>query len=355
MPERTPLYDAHLKHHAKIVDFHGFLMPLHYGSQIEEHHAVRQHVGIFDVSHMGIVDIKGERSLEFIRKLLANDIKKIPFGRAMYSCMLNEKGGVIDDLIAYRIHDQHIRLIINSACVDKDLAWMNHQNQESILIQPLSNYVLLALQGREVASKIPVLFPDISEKILALKPFSFLEQADFFIARTGYTGEAGFEISMPVDAGKLFFEKAIEAGVRPCGLGSRDTLRLESGFNLFGQDMDESVTPYESNLAWTIDLTDTDRLFTGRIALEKQLSEGVLSELTGLLATEPCVLRSGYSVMQDGVEIGKITSGTFSPTLNQSIALARIQKPLPQSAKVAIRGKLISVKLVTPRFYHAKK
>lgn len=355
MKERTPLYDAHLRHHAKIVDFHGFLMPLHYGSQIEEHQAVRQGVGLFDVSHMGIVDIRGERALEFIRKLLANDIQKIAAGRAMYSCMLNENGGVIDDLIAYRIHDQHIRLIINASCATKDLAWMNKQNQENISIQSLSNYVLLALQGREVASKIPDLFPELSEKILALKPFSFLKQDDFFIARTGYTGEAGFEISMPAAIGNVFFEKAIAAGVRPCGLGSRDTLRLESGFNLFGQDMDESVTPYESNLAWTVDLSDKDRLFIGKVALEKQLADGVLTELTGLIATEPCVLRQGYSVLQNGLEIGKITSGTFSPTLNQSIALARIQKPIPAQAQVEIRNKLISVNIVTPRFYHVKK
>ncbi|HEX2549608.1 MAG TPA: glycine cleavage system aminomethyltransferase GcvT, partial [Gammaproteobacteria bacterium] len=252
MGKKTPLYQSHIAANAKMVDFAGWEMPLHYGSQVEEHHQVRKTAGVFDVSHMTIVDFHGSDVANFLRKILANNIDRLTPGKALYTCMLNEKGGVIDDLIVYKISDDFYRLIVNSATHDKDLAWFQSQLKDfSVTITERDDLAMLAIQGPEVRNKIPQIFSK-AELLENLKPFQAVTLGDYFIARTGYTGEDGFEIIVPNDKAAALWQKIIDSGIGPCGLGARDTLRLEAGLNLYGADMDENITPLEANLTWTV-------------------------------------------------------------------------------------------------------
>lgn len=357
MGKKTPLFQCHVAANAKMVDFAGWEMPLHYGSQVQEHHRVRLEAGVFDVSHMTIVDIHGENAAAFLRRLLANNIDKLVPGKALYTCMLNEQGGVIDDLIVYKMTDDFYRLIVNSATHDKDMTWIQQQaNGFSIDITERTDLAMLAVQGPNVRQKITNVFnAQDCEAILALKPFHAMDLGDYFVARTGYTGEDGFEIILKNEKATDFWQTLLDAGISPCGLGARDTLRLEAGLNLYGADMDESVTPLESNLAWTVAFDPSDRDFIGRQALEKQQSEGITKRLVGLMLTGPGVLRNHQKVIVEGIGEGEITSGSFSPTLNKGIALARVPHNIGTECQIDIRGKLVQAEVVKPPFVRQDK
>lgn len=354
MPRRTSLYDAHLKAGAKMVDFSGWEMPIHYGSQIEEHHQVRRAAGMFDVSHMTVVDLEGDRCLEFLGYLLANDVARLQEpGKALYSCMLNDEGGVIDDLITYFLDEQHFRLVVNAATRDKDLAWITEQAADfDVAVAERAELAMIAVQGPAARDTVVgLLGGDAGAAAKALGPFHSQSIDGLFVARTGYTGEDGFEISLPGDQAPEFWRALLDAGVSPCGLGARDTLRLEAGMNLYGQDMDETVTPLESGLAWTVAMKD-DRNFVGRRALEEQKEEGVQHKLSGLLLLDKGVLRPGQRVETSAGE-GKLTSGGFAPTMERSIGLARIPAGAEGECQVDIRGRLLNAKIVRPPFVRA--
>ncbi len=351
MPKHTPLYNAHIAAGARMVDFGGWEMPINYGSQIEEHHKVRQTAGMFDVSHMTVVDIHGAQARDFLSYLLANDVAKLKTpGRAFYTCMLNEKGGVIDDLITYFIDETFFRMVVNAATHDKDLAWVTLQAQTfDVVVTERPELAMIAVQGPEARAAALSLLPENDAQAAAeLKPFSAGQFGDLFIARTGYTGEDGFEIALPDAAATALWDRLRLAGVAPCGLGARDTLRLEAGMNLYGQDMDETVTPLESGLGWTLALKD-EREFIGKDALLEQIENGVEKQLVGLVLKDRGVLRPGQRVITQAGE-GVTTSGSFSPTLQKAIAFARIPKNATQSCQVDIRGKLLDCAIVRPPF-----
>ncbi|HVI25630.1 MAG TPA: glycine cleavage system aminomethyltransferase GcvT [Xanthomonadaceae bacterium] len=352
MTQKTILNDTHRALGARMVDFGGWDMPIHYGSQIDEHHAVRQDAGMFDVSHMTVVDLHGPRVREFLRRLLANSVDKLKVtGKALYSAMLDERGGVIDDLIVYYLADDFFRLVVNASTRDKDLAWITRQAQAfDVAVTERPEYGMVAVQGPAARDKVLALLREGDrERIGKLGRFAAAEAttADgvpVFVARTGYTGEDGFEVIVPEARTVDFWNALLAAGVKPAGLGARDTLRLEAGMNLYGQDMDETVTPYEAALGWTVSL-DEGRDFIGRAALERQLADGVPRQLVGIVMDEKGVLRHGQKVLTDQGE-GEILSGTFSPTLGKAIAFARIPAGEPGQVRVDIRGREVPVRLV---------
>ncbi|MGE3920440.1 MAG: glycine cleavage system aminomethyltransferase GcvT [Gammaproteobacteria bacterium] len=353
MSKNTPLYAQHLAAGAKMVDFAGYLMPLHYGSQLHEHQIVRQDAGMFDVSHMAVIDIQGTNSTKFLRYLLANDVAKLTLpGKALYTCMLNENAGIIDDLIVYFIKPDFYRLVVNAGTREKDLEWINKQAVKfDIDLNERTDLSIIAIQGPNARLKTEhVLSAGQEIAIKDLKPFQGVLTEDFWIARTGYTGEDGYEIILPNQAVETFWQKLIVAQISPCGLGARDTLRLEAGLNLYGSDMDESTSPLESNLAWTIAWEPADRDFIGREALQNQLKNGITRVLVGLVLTQRGVLRGHQKVLLDEAHFGEITSGTFSPTLNQSIALARIPLVHADTCQVQIRDKCLTARIVKPPF-----
>ncbi|MBA3989188.1 MAG: glycine cleavage system protein T [Idiomarina sp.] len=351
MASKTPLYDAHVAAGAKMVDFHGWDMPLNYGSQIEEHHAVRKQAGMFDVSHMTIVDVTGPEAKPYLRHLLANDVAKLQQpGRALYTGMLNQDGGVIDDLIVYYFADDAYRLVVNSATRDKDMAWLVKQAGEfDVAVTERTELAMIALQGPLAEEKIAILLSDDQYgQVKNMKPFFGVQHGDVFVATTGYTGEKGYEIIVPNELIVSAWDKLRDNGVQPCGLGARDTLRLEAGMNLYGQDMDEQVSPLAANMAWSVAFEPVDRDFIGRSALEQQKQQGT-EKLIGLVMEEKGVLRAGLKVQVEGGE-GVITSGTFSPTLGYSIAMARVPQPVGDTAQVEMRKKMVTVKVVKPAF-----
>ncbi|MEK9498505.1 glycine cleavage system aminomethyltransferase GcvT [Photorhabdus sp. P32] len=361
MAKQTPLYDQHLACGARMVDFHGWMMPLHYGSQMDEHHTVRTHAGMFDVSHMTIVDLHGTGCRDFLRYLLANDIAKLTEkGKALYTGMLNASGGVIDDLIVYYLSNDFYRLVVNSATREKDLAWINeHVVNYSVDIQVRDDLALIAVQGPEAQAKVQSLLNNEQKQTIAgMKPFFGIQADDLFIATTGYTGEAGYEVALPKEQAADFWQKLLNAGVKPAGLGARDTLRLEAGMNLYGQEMDETISPLAANMGWTIAWKPEERQFIGREALEKQREEGA-EQLVGLVMREKGVLRGGLAVSftdeMGALHSGVITSGTFSPTLGFSIALARVPQGIGEQAVVQIRNREMPVQVVKPSFVRAGK
>ncbi len=353
MGQQTPLYKAHVAMGAKLVDFAGWDMPIHYGSQIEEHHTVRQSAGMFDVSHMTVVDLIGQKARDFLRYLLANNIDKLQEkGKALYSCMLKPDGGVIDDLIVYYLTESWFRLVVNSSTRDKDLAWIQAQAKAfelDIIEQP--QLAMIAVQGPEAREKVlPILDAAGRDAAAELSLFYAVEIEDWLVARTGYTGEDGFEIMLPDTEAEAFWNALAEAGVKPCGLGSRDTLRLEAGMNLYGADMDESVSPLVSGLGWTVSWKPEDRDFIGREALESERTAGPASKFVGLLLEDRGVLRNHQKVVVENGGEGEITSGSFSPTLGRSIALARVPANTGDHCQVEIRGKLLAARVVKPPF-----
>jgi aminomethyltransferase len=350
---KTPLFALHQELNARIVDFGGWDMPVQYSSQIGEHHAVRRAAGVFDVSHMCVLDLKGPRVRAFLAELLANDVGRLrTAGKALYSCMLNEAGGVIDDLIVYYLTESFFRAVVNAGTRDKDLAWIRARAAPfGVEVGERADLAMLAIQGPEARAKAAqLLAAGEREAALALATFVGRELGSWFVARTGYTGEDGFEIMMPAADAVPAWRRLNSLGVASCGLGARDTLRLEAGMNLYGHDMDESTNPLESGLAWTVAFEPAGRAFVGRAALEAIRARGPSRRLVGLLLEDRGVLRSHQKVLVPGVGEGEITSGTFSPTLERSIALARVPAATPQRVQVDIRGKLLNAKVVRPPF-----
>ena len=350
---KTPHYDKHVEAGARVVDFGGWDMPLHYGSQKEEHHAVRQNAGVFDVSHMTIVDLLGERVREFLQYLVANDVAKLKdYGKALYTAMLNEDGGVIDDLIIYYMSDTDYRLVVNAATREKDLAWIRKQAEAfDVRVTERSELAMIAVQGpnaRQLAA--PCIDAEYREAALAMKPFFGMEAGEWFVARTGYTGEDGWEIVMPAADAHAVWDRLLAAGVAPAGLGARDTLRLEAAMNLYGTDMDETVSPLEAGMGWTVAWEPADRDFIGRSAIEALRNSPDRQRFVGLLLEDKGVLRNHQKVIVDGFGEGEITSGGFSPTIGRSIALARLPAGDYDRAKVDVRGKLLNVRIVSTPF-----
>ncbi|GLX81487.1 glycine cleavage system aminomethyltransferase GcvT [Thalassotalea eurytherma] len=354
MSNKTVLHAKHLESGAKMVDFHGWEMPINYGSQIEEHHAVRQDAGMFDVSHMTIVDVEGDDAKAFLRKLVINDVDKLNVaGKALYTGMCNLEGGVIDDLIIYFFTETQYRLVVNSATRVKDLAWIAEQAQEfSVTITERPEFGMIAVQGPQAKAKVATLLnAEQTQAVDGMKPFFGAQAGSLFIATTGYTGEAGYEIVVPQDEAEDLWQQLVDAGVKPCGLGARDTLRLEAGMNLYGQDMDESVSPLAANMAWTISWDDEARDFNGKTVLAEQRAAGDQPKLVGLVLEEKGVLRGGLKVVTAEGE-GVITSGTFSPTLGHSVAMARVPRAVKvgDTVEVEMRKKLVKVAVVKPSF-----
>jgi aminomethyltransferase len=347
---KTPLYAAHQALGAKLIDFAGWAMPLYYQTQSVEHLKVREAAGVFDVSHMGIVDVEGNEATAYLSYVLANDIHKINTpGKALYSCMLNEVGGILDDLIVYHLAPNQYRLVINAARTTEDLAWLlaqvkNHQ----VTIRQRFDFALLALQGCQARTILKAALKN-SPIVDALKPFCVAMLGDCSIATTGYTGEDGFEIMLPGNKASAFWAQLLDLGATPIGLGARDSLRLEAGLNLYGLDMDDSVTPFESNLAWTVALSPTERQFIGREALVAQQEKGVQQNLRAIKLLGKGMLRPGQKIFDAaGNLMGVVTSASHSPLLKQSIGFARVSVTVPEDCLVEIRGERVPVVCVKP-------
>ncbi len=364
--QRTPFYQSHLDNNGKIVDFSGWELPIHYGSQIDEHEAVRTDAGMFDVSHMVITDIEGSQAKAWLQKLLANDVAKLKtVGKALYSGMLNEEGGIIDDLIVYLMNEEETqyRIVSNAATRDKDLANFNKVAEGfEVTLTERPELAILAIQGPNAVAKLKQAKPTWSETLEGLKPFvgadlTDIEANDWFVARTGYTGEDGVEVILPGDSAEEFYKLMLEHSIKPAGLGARDTLRMEAGMNLYGHDMDDTISPYECNMGWTLALKD-DRDFVGRDALvakrQQAKDNGTAMKQVGLLLETRGVLREGMTVTinqgTDKETTGIITSGTFSPSLKQSIAIARIPADITDEDKVQVdlrgKGKFVDVRVL---------
>ena len=352
MGHRTALYEKHVEAKGKMVDFAGWDMPLHYGSQIEEHHVVRQDAGMFDVSHMIVTDLKGEGVFDFLRLLLANDVAKLTTqGKALYSCMLTTDGTVIDDLIVYYVEDNWFRIVSNAATHDKDLDWIKKtaETMGEVEIIERPDLSIIAVQGPNAKEKVYAALGDHVREVCApLKYFHSARIGELFIATTGYTGEEGFEIILPSKAAPFTWDQLLEAGVKPTGLGARDTLRLEAGMALYGSDMSESTTPLEANLGWTLAWEPQDRRFIGRDALEKQKTVGAEHKLVGLVLEGKGVLRRHQEVEFNGLGNGEITSGGVAPTLDKSIALAAVPAAVEtgMSCNVKMRGRELTARVV---------
>ena len=361
--KETPLYNAHQQMGAKLVDFGGWNMPIHYGSQIDEHHQVRKDAGMFDVCHMTIVDLRGCEVMDYLARLMANDVAKIAgkSGKALYSCMLNNEGGVIDDLIIYAMEPAWVRVIVNSATRKKDLAWMRSQiGSSAVDLTERDDLAMIAVQGpnaRVLAAKA------LGEQIAGaeeLKPFNALlinsgSDSERFVARTGYTGEDGYEIVCPNSVAEQTWKQLAEAGVKPCGLGARDTLRLEAGMNLYGNDMDETQSPLESGLSWTVDFSNENRQFIGRAALEKQKKQGLKYKFVGLVLNDKGILRAHQKVVVENLADGELTSGSFSPTMHKAIGFARVPLATGDTCKVEIRKKQLDASVVKLPFVRQGK
>lgn len=358
MENKTVLYEQHKKAGAMLVNFAGWSMPLHYGSQIQEHHVVRQECGLFDVSHMLGIDIFGEHASAYLSYLLANNPQRLAPGKALYTCMLNDNAGIVDDLIVYQLAQQRYRIVVNAGNRQADLAWLQHhaKNFASIAIVERSDLAIIAIQGPHAISKANNAFNDIQQAMIKeLKPFHCVEQNNWFIARTGYTGEDGLEVMLPNQEAEILWQHLIALGCKPCGLGARDTLRLEAGFNLHGSDMDSSTTPLESNLAWTIAWEPLDRNFIGRQSL-MQKKGNQAHKLIGLVLEEKGrILRAHQKIITAQGE-GEITSGSYSPTLAHSIALARIPDAANEAhCQVMMGTKSYKARIIKPPFVRKGK
>ena len=353
MTRKTILNDSHRALGARMVDFGGWDMPIHYGSQIDEHHQVRRDAGMFDVSHMTVVDLHGDQVRPLLRRLLANSVDKLKQpGKALYACMLDEQGGIIDDLIVYFLRDDWFRLVVNASTREKDLAWIGrHAAGFGVEVRERDDLAMIAVQGPNARERVAGLVGgDDAAALGKLGKFAAREVAgtpfgDLFIARTGYTGEDGFEVVVPASGAVALWDALLQAGVRPAGLGARDTLRLEAGLNLYGQDMDESVSPFEAALGWTVAL-DEGRDFIGRPTLEQHKRDGAPRQMIGLVMDEKGVLRHGQRVLTPAGE-GEILSGTFSPTIGKAIAFARVPAgEMGEGVRVDIRGREVPVRVV---------
>ena len=352
MLKHTALHAEHLRLGAKLVDFAGWDMPIQYTSQLDEHHVVRSAAGMFDVAHMSAVDLHGARVREFLRYLLANDVARLKQrGKALYSCMLDANGGVIDDLIVYWLEENRFRLVVNAGTTAKDLAWMREQAPAfGVDVRHRDDLGILAVQGPQARAQVDaLLIPELAARAAVLTPFSAAWSGETFVGRTGYTGEDGYELILPHAQMVAAWAKLVAAGVKPCGLGARDTLRLEAGMNLYGQDMDESVSPLECGLAWTVSFADETRRFMGREALEPQ--RAVLPRRTVSLVLEGRgVLRAHMPVRAANGAKGETTSGGFAPTMKGSIAFARVAGNAVGPYEVEVRSQWLPTREVKPPF-----
>jgi aminomethyltransferase len=351
MSKVTPLHPLHVELGAKLVDFAGWQMPLHYGSQLEEHARVRSDAGMFDVSHMRVADIEGPDARQLLRYALSNDVGKLPgHGRALYSCLLAENGGILDDLIVYFLRDDCYRLVLNAATGEKDIAWLqalSRSRHADVAVNTHESLCIVAVQGPSARERLWSALPGSREVSANLEAFEASWHGSAMIARTGYTGEDGFEIILPAEDAVDLWRALHAEGVQPCGLGARDTLRLEAGMHLYGQDMDETVTPYECGLGWTVD-TKTDRDFCGKPALAGREQR---FQMLGLVLADQGVLRSHQTVDCDGAT-GVLTSGGYAPTLRRSIALARLPLAarIGDTVHVTVRNQSLRALIVKPRF-----
>ena len=353
MLQRTPLYDRHQAAGAKLVDFAGWEMPVNYGSQIKEHEQVRSSAGLFDVSHMDVVDVSGSGALAYLRRVLANDAARLATpGQAFYTCMLNEQGGILDDLIVYYLSEGRYRIVVNAACREADLDWLQqHADGFDVRVRERKEMAMIAVQGPQAERCLgQAVDARLESRLGALKPFRAVETGDWLIARTGYTGEDGFEVMLPDRTAADLWDHLVAAGAVPCGLGSRDSLRLEAGLCLYGQDMDTTTTPLESALGWTVAWDPEDREFIGRQALAQQRADGVQRRLVGMVLEGRGVLRHGQALQSESGAVGEVTSGGYSPVLGQSIALARIPVGDDGPWTVDMRGRALPVRVVKPPF-----
>ncbi|MEJ6669477.1 MAG: glycine cleavage system aminomethyltransferase GcvT [Pseudomonadales bacterium] len=354
MLKKTSLNSCHLDVGGKMVDFGGWEMPIHYGSQLNEHQWVRESAGMFDVSHMTVIDILGAGAKPFLRKLLANDVDRLKGqGQALYSAMLNPEGGVIDDLIVYRRAEGY-RLVVNCATREKDLTWIKAcADAFEVAITAPDALSILAVQGPKALSILQsVLDPAQARCLSQLAVFESGFAGDWFIARTGYTGEQGAEIILPNAAAPAFWQALLTKGVHPIGLGARDTLRLEAGMNLYGNDMDDAVSPLACNMAWTV--VHNDRDFIGESAVQATRAARAHPQLIGVILIGRGVLRAHYPVLSGATCVGELTSGAFSPTLQRGIGFARISAS-DQPLFVEIRGKRLPLETVSlPFVRHGK-
>ena len=355
--QHTPLHAAHLALNARMVDFGGWDMPVNYGSQIDEHRAVRTDAGMFDVSHMRVVDFEGDAVREFFKHAIANNVDKLTTpGKALYSCLLNDNGGVIDDLIVYYFSETNFRVVVNAGTAEKDIAWFGQLNAEgkfNLSITPRRDLAIIAVQGPNAREKTWQVLPDTRAQTQDIKPFNAAvfpstQYGELMLARTGYTGEDGFEIVVPATQVEALWNALAAAGVKPAGLGARDTLRLEAGMNLYGQDMDENVSPLDAGLVWTVDLK-TARVFVGRNALEANGSKATFVGLVLIKENGKAggVLRAHQKVVTQHGD-GEITSGTFSPSMQESIAFARVPTGVAvgDTVQVVIRDKQLPARVV---------
>lgn len=355
---RTPLFPAHRRAGAKLVDFAGWEMPVQYQGVIDEHRAVRRAAGLFDVSHMGEIEVRGTDALEFCQRLTANDLSRMHAGHAQYNLLLNERGGVIDDVIFYRIDDNAFFVCVNAANTEKDFAWLRARAAGGVEVENVSDrYAQVALQGPR-AEKI--LQPLATVALAALKSFRFVfadvASIRCLTARTGYTGEDGFELYCDAARGLDLWNALLEAGASeglvPAGLGARDTLRLEKAYPLYGHELDETTTPLEAGLDWVTKLSKPD--FMGREALLQQKERGIGRKLVGLEMRGPGIARAGYGLFKEEASIGRVTSGTRSPSLDKSIALGYVDTAHAETGEpvdVEIRGRRIPACIVALPFY----
>ena len=352
MLKHTALHPEHVRLGARLVDFAGWDMPIQYASQLDEHHAVRQDAGMFDVAHMSAVDLHGSRVREFLRRLLANDVAKLTApGKALYTCMLREDGGILDDLIVYGMAGDWFRVVVNAGTTDKDLAWIRrHAADFGVEVRHRDDLGILAVQGPQARAKaLPLLPAALRAAAGALDNFQSVADGDAFVARTGYTGEDGFELMLPHEALVSLWKQLLDVGVKPCGLCARDTLRLEAGMNLYGQDMDESTHPLESGLTWTVAWTPEDRDFIGRKAIAP-LRGAAQRKLVGLVLEGRGIARAHMKVRFANGAGGETTSGGFAPTMKQSIALARVDATAEGGCEIEIRGQWVAARIVKPPF-----
>ena len=345
---KTLLNKSHIELGAKMVNFSNWEMPISYSSLIEEHNAVRNTVGIFDVSHMSVFDFDGDNQVAFFEKIFANDIKKIyKDNKAIYGALLNEEGGILDDLIIYHANNK-FRLVSNCSTREQNRQWFEkHAVEFGVKVMERSDMGILAIQGPDAINKI-LEIKEIDAQVNALQSFGCMFEGDKLYARTGYTGEDGLELIVPTKDINHLWDQALELGCTPIGLGARDTLRLEAGLNLYGNDMTINNHPYESNMGWTIDMSDENREFIGKDAL-LSIDQSKSQKIVGIILQDKGVLRSGYEITHEQGK-GVVLSGSYSPTLQSSIGLARVDQGYKENGKVMIRNKLLNVDFVSPRF-----
>jgi aminomethyltransferase len=352
---RTPLYQKHVAAGARMVEFAGWEMPVQYAGVIEEHRAVREKCGVFDVSHMGEVEFTGPRGLEALNRIVSNDLTKCADGQAQYSVLCNAQGGIVDDVVVYRFSSERLLVCVNAANREKDGAHFEKYGAPlgASVAQKHDDYAQLAVQGPGARA---LLQPLTSAPLAPVKNYHFttgeVAGVPCIIARTGYTGEDGFELFCPPDAAPRLWDAVVAAGAQPCGLGARDSLRLESAYRLYGNDMDDATSPFEAGLAWTVKLDKGD--FVGREALLAQKAAGLKRKIAGFELVDRGVPRHGYRCLRDGAEVGAVTSGTMSPTLKKPIGLAYLPPELAAENAVfdvEIRGRGAAARVVKTPFY----